>query len=133
MKKVFCMLLIFVLLPHTSFSVDADFCGCWVFWMPNAASFGSGNLTTVLVLNEDGSAILMEHSTSSSNGAIPRCGAGTWEAVGDSGVMVSGGGVELFFPLKDDLLWVEISEKYSVGLKKVPDYETGQMLFNDIQ
>ena len=125
MKKLITLLLILALLLPAAVYAD-DLSGCWAFWMPNSASFGSGNYAVVIILNENGEMALL-YTIPDKNGLQELSTTGTWESTENSVTLYAEGDKQnaVVFEYKNGMIWFA-NGAMNVGLKKV-EYTADQL------
>jgi len=125
MKKLIAIILILFLLVPAAVSADS-MAGIWAVWLPNSASFGSGNLSMIIVLNENNTYAVMNVIANEGDPNI-QTSSGTWEAV-TNGINLTpdGSGKANFFEYRDGMIWFA-NGSMNVGMVKLPDYSAAQM------
>lgn len=131
MKRVFLAVLVIVILFAYSATADS-FDGLWSVWLPNSITFGSGNVSMVLQLNEDKTMVFMLTTNLYSDHTITaETFTGTWEE-NDQGIMAfpetNPNGYQ--FAFENDLLWVKIGEM-EVALRKTAPITIDQVQFGE--
>ena len=124
MKKLIAVILILVLILPAAVHAE-DLSGCWVVWLPNAATFGSGNLFAVLVLNEDNTMALMMSGSGSKMQVAAQ--SGIWTSTASSVTISSTGTDEIVLEYRDGKIWFPVGSM-NVGMTKT-EYTAAQLEF----
>ena len=125
MKKLIVFTLILVMILPAAVHADS-LAGCWVVWLSNAATFGSGNLFAVLVMNENNTMALM---MSSGPGDQVATRQGTWHST-DKAVIISFPDTEeITLEYRDGMIWFPVGQM-NVGMKRV-EYTADQLEFGN--
>ena len=136
MKRLFLLITILVLVissVYAEFPLDNhpdEFVGCWAVSFPAILSL-SGNITIVLILNNDGSfTILLSNTTAEEEYLRSISTTGRWTFVNDM-IVFQTDGTDTYGVLKyhDDLIWFDM-DSFSVGLSKIPEMELSQIKYN---
>lgn len=126
MKKVLALILILAVLVPVATLAD-NFAGCWGVWIPKSATLGLGNLSFVIILNEKGTfAWTLVDDTAEE--LYTQTITGKWEASDDSIIITNDTGEQGRLDYYDGMIWIDMSGK-KVGLKRLADYETYQMVY----
>ena len=130
MRKLFCLLLIVCLLIPSAVFAD-DLSGCWYIWMPSTVSMGTGNLSLVLILNEDGTgAVLNCTSNTSAHSASVVSSSIKWTFANSILCAETEDGGKQLFMYSDDKIWYSFPEStIKFGLVKAPDFDLSQLAY----
>lgn len=124
MKKLITIILILALLLPAAALAD-NMSGIWSVWMPNSATFGSGNLTMILVLNEDATFAII--NIVAKDGQInTQTRNGTWYEQNGKIRIASEGYMPAALEYRDGKIWFE-NGGMNVGMVKMPDYDASQL------
>jgi len=127
MKKLLAVILIMGLILPAAAVAD-NFAGCWGVWIPKSATLGLGNLSFVVILNEKGTfAWTLVDDTAEE--LYAETVTGKWEASDNNIVITNDTGERGQLDYYDGMLWIDMSGK-KVGLKRLADYETNQMIYD---
>jgi hypothetical protein len=128
MKRLVVVIMIMVMIMPTVVIAE-NYAGCWGIWIPKSATLGNGNLSFIIILNEDHtfSWLLVDDSVPDDYYA-DTC-SGKWEADGTRVYITNESGEKGWLDFADDMLWIDMSGKRA-GLKKLPDYDINQMVYD---
>ena len=130
MRKLITVILILsLIIPSTACAFDS-YSGCWGIWIPKSATLGYGNLSFVIVLNEDYTFAWLLVDDSLKTGLYTSTITGKWKSDGDIVTIINDTGEKGCLYFKDDMLWIEMTGK-NVGLKKLQDFDVSQMIYSE--
>ena len=130
MKKLITVILILSLILPVAACASNNYFGCWGVWIPKSAALGYGNLSFVIVLNEDYTFAWLLVDDSLTTGLYTSTITGKWKSDGDTVTITNDTGEEGCLNYYDDMLWIEMTGK-NVGLKKLQDFDVSQMVYID--
>jgi len=118
-----------VLFIVPSVAISENYAGCWGIWIPKSGTLGNGNLSFIIVLNEDSTFSWLLIDDSTPENYYTEVHSGKWEADGTRIHITNDTGEKGFLDFADSMLWIEMSGK-QVGLKRLPDYDINQMVYD---
>ena len=125
MKKLITIILVLALAVPTVVSAES-LAGCWVFWLPNSASFGTGNFSVVLMLNENGE-MALTYCTPKEDGLHVESAAGIWSEQ-NNGINIGVKGSEtMFLEYSNNKIWLKVGSM-NVGMKRM-EYTADQFVY----